>query len=308
MNKTLRFFLAALVLAILLPTMALAAYDRGGLIALTDNIKLADNRSLFFGDAARNDNPAVGDVQFRWDGTDLDVLAAANNSVIKWGNGTNSFDQWFYGSSASNYLLWDASANDLIAQDNVSLMFGSQNDLEMRWDGTDFDVLVATDDYAINFGNGTNSPDIKAYGDTASDYALWDASASKLSLSGAAYQQLDKFRRTVAAYTVNHTCAATESGYVFTNTGDTDGVTFTLPAVATSTGMTYKFLLTANATATITAPTDTLVAFNDAAATSLSFSTAGTIIGNAVEVVCDGSKWISEVSLAASTSIPTVTP
>lgn len=207
MNKTLRFLMAAMVLAILLPTLAFAAYERGGLLALTDNIKLADNRSLFFGDSTRADNPGVGDIAFKWDGSKLAIT------------GTGAVD-----------------------------------------------------------------------------------------LNGTAYLQLDAFRRTISAKTANHTCAAAESGYLFTNTGATESVTFTLPAVATSTGLTYKFLLTADATATITAPTDKLVAFADPAATSLSFSESGLIVGNAVEVVCDGSKWISQVTLAASTSVPTITP
>lgn len=67
--KNLRTILAALVVAILLPTLAFAAYDRGGLLALTDNVKLADNRKLFFGDYTRSDNPAVGDFELKWNGS-----------------------------------------------------------------------------------------------------------------------------------------------------------------------------------------------------------------------------------------------
>lgn len=53
------------------------------------------------------------DVTFAWDGTDADLLPAANNSVLNIGNGTLSFDTKTFGSSASNYVLWDASANTL---------------------------------------------------------------------------------------------------------------------------------------------------------------------------------------------------
>lgn len=53
------------------------------------------------------------DVTMAWDGTDLDILAAADDSVIKFGNGTKSFDIWFYGNVAADYVLWDASASQL---------------------------------------------------------------------------------------------------------------------------------------------------------------------------------------------------
>lgn len=73
--------------------------------AFAGNVKLLDSDVLSFG---------IGeDVQVRWDGTDLDILAAADDSVIKFGNGTKSFDVWLYGDTASDYLLWDASANEL---------------------------------------------------------------------------------------------------------------------------------------------------------------------------------------------------
>ena len=72
-------------------------------------IDLKDNQQLSFGDAK--------DIAMRWDGTDLDVLPLANNAVWKWGNGTLSFDMWWYGSAAANYILFDASGNDLIFMD-----------------------------------------------------------------------------------------------------------------------------------------------------------------------------------------------
>lgn len=81
MNKTIRAILAALVVAILIPTIAYASYNRGGILALTDNIKLADSRYLYFGDYSRNDNPAVGDVGMRWDGSKLAVTAPVAAAV-----------------------------------------------------------------------------------------------------------------------------------------------------------------------------------------------------------------------------------
>ena len=134
------------------------------------------------------------DVDIRWDGTDLDMLAAANNTIFKIGNGTNSFDVWLFGSSANHYISWDASANDLKFEDSCSVMFGTgggagpgtAGDVELRWDATDLDLLAAADDTVFKIGNGTNSFDVWLFGNTASDYLLWDASAGALTQVGAA--------------------------------------------------------------------------------------------------------------------------
>lgn len=88
---------------------------------------LKDSDTLEFGDAS--------DVVLAWDGTDLDVTAAADDSVIKFGTGTNSFDVWVYGNTANAYALWDAS------EDKLALMgparpqgFNSLSErYELRW-------------------------------------------------------------------------------------------------------------------------------------------------------------------------------
>lgn len=150
--------------------------------------------SLIFNDSALLVFGTGSDATLRWDGTDLDLLAAADDSVFKIGNGTNSFDLWLYGNSTSLYISWDASASDLKLEDSVSLMFGTgagagpgtAGDVEIRWDGTDLDVLGAADDLVITVGTGTNSFDLKWFGDTTSDFILYDASAKKLFINDTA--------------------------------------------------------------------------------------------------------------------------
>lgn len=82
-------------------------------ILSNDNSKLGDGAKLYFGDSADNDDTADGDVSISWDGSKLAVLPVADDTVIKFGNGTLSTDIWFYGNTASDYLLWDASASTL---------------------------------------------------------------------------------------------------------------------------------------------------------------------------------------------------
>lgn len=70
----------------------------------------ADAKSLYFGTS--------NDVGIQWDGTNLILTAAADDSLIEFGDsGTTqkSFDLKVYGNGASgaDYLYWDASANKL---------------------------------------------------------------------------------------------------------------------------------------------------------------------------------------------------
>lgn len=63
------------------------ATERISILALGEDCKLGDNVSLRLGDGTDPDANGEGDVQVRWDGTDLDVLVTADDTVVKVGNG-----------------------------------------------------------------------------------------------------------------------------------------------------------------------------------------------------------------------------
>ena len=165
----------------------MAVRERISILASKD-AKLKDNVSLWFGNGTSEDDGDLGDVEIRWDGTDLDILPAANNSILKIGADAKAFDLWLYGNSSNAYISWDASADDFKFEDSVSLMFGTgagagpgnAGDVEIRWDGTDLDVLAAADDSILKIGNGTNSFDVWLFGNSVTQYASWDASANRL--------------------------------------------------------------------------------------------------------------------------------
>lgn len=92
-----------------------------------------------------------------------------------------------------------------------------------------------------------------------------------------------------AAYTV---VAGQDNGTHFTTTGAVGAVPFTLPAPAK--GNRFRFTNTVAQTMSVTGPAGSLITFNNAAATSVTFSTAGQLIGATVEIVPDdtGTKWI----------------
>ncbi len=103
--------------------------------------------------------------------------------------------------------------------------------------------------------------------------------------------------RKISAKTAAYTVTLADNGTLFTNTGAGGGVTFTLPAVAGGAGYWFDFFLTADQTITITAPAGKLMAYNNAAATSIAFSTASEKIGGGVTIVGDGSFWYAIVHL-----------
>ena len=112
-----------------------------------------------------------------------------------------------------------------------------------------------------------------------------------------------------AAKTANYQVVPSDSGKVLTNGGASGAVTFTLPALADVwQGWNTKFFVVVDQTLTVTAPSGKLVAFNNAAATSLAFSTASEKIGGGVEIFYDAgvAKYLAFVFLGIETQTPVV--
>lgn len=102
----------------------------------------------------------------------------------------------------------------------------------------------------------------------------------------------------VTVKTADYTIVSTTdpSGTLFTNRGAAGTVNFTLPAPTPAlAGVFYDFaaVVAAQSVLVKTATADTLIAFNDLTADSLSIATAGEIIGGMMRAVCDGTSWIA---------------
>lgn len=150
---------------------------------------------------------------------------------------------------------------------------------------------------------GTDSP-IEFADDEGKIYQLVPAGDTvKLTKSGSVH---GGFLRPTAAKTAAYTCTVEDCGTLFTTRGATGAVTFTLPAVSGNAGLWYEFEAAADQNMTVSAPAGTLVAFNNAGATSIAFSTLAEKIGGAVKVTCDGTKWLAQVMLGAETQTPTI--
>lgn len=116
--------------------------------------------------------------------------------------------------------------------------------------------------------------------------------------------------KTSVAKTASYSLLKTDHDKWFTNTGAAGAVVFTLPAIAdVNDGWLTDFFVTADQNLTITAPAGKLVAFNNAAATSLAFSTVAERIGGGVTVRYDSglTKYVAQVHLGIETQTPVVT-
>ena len=108
------------------------------------------------------------------------------------------------------------------------------------------------------------------------------------------------------AKTADYTVKVAESGTLFTNTGATGAVIFTLPARQSL--LAYGFLVVADQNLTVvSAAGDDIVVFNDASADSVAFSTSSEKIGGQFFVWCNqaGTKWYV-INLSAGANTVTV--
>jgi hypothetical protein len=113
------------------------------------------------------------------------------------------------------------------------------------------------------------------------------------------------YKVNVEAHPIAYTVNLNQSGTVFTTYGGTAATTFTLPAVASANGCIYYFINAVDFAMTIaSAEGDNMVTKNDASADSIAFSTTSELIGAAVCVISDGTKWYT---LPMSEELVTIT-
>ena len=169
-----------------------------------DNIALIDNETLTFGTGS--------DVIIDWDGTNLVIEAAADDTVIEIGDSSaaqKSFDLKWYGNAnnGADYLYFDASANlvyttgiDLQFKDNDYLAIGTgagaAGDVNIHWDATNLIIDCAADDTLIEIGDSAATQlsfDLKWYANenNGASYLYFDASENLIYSTGVDLQFKD---------------------------------------------------------------------------------------------------------------------
>lgn len=100
--------------------------------------------------------------------------------------------------------------------------------------------------------------------------------------------------KNIVTKAADYTVVAADNGTLFHTTGAAGAVTFTLPAVATCKGLRFGFFNVADQNMTVaSAAAGGLITFNNAAASSVAYSTAGNKIGAYTEVIgLSATKWM----------------
>ena len=137
-------------------------------------------------------------------GTDLDVDGTTNldavdidgnvqaDGTITVGVDDTGYDVKFFGATASAYMLWDASADDLVLAGAAGIDLAGDIDVDgtTNLDAVDIDGNVQLDG-TLTVGVDDTGLDVKFFGATAGKYMLWDQSADDLILASGVGLVLD---------------------------------------------------------------------------------------------------------------------
>jgi len=182
----------------------------GGLAAIS-SVVVGENLTLF------GAVDAVGTTNL--DAVDIDGATQIDGAVTV-GVDDTGYDVKFFGATSGQFLLWDASADDLILSSDTFLNIegtrvstssttgsfrtaGGVGIAKKLFVGEDVDVNGTTNldvvdidgatqiDATLSVGVNDTGYDVKFFGATASAYLLWDQSADDLILAGAAAISID---------------------------------------------------------------------------------------------------------------------
>jgi len=169
--------------------IAATTIDINGAVALNGAITGATNITLSGElDAATLDISGNADIDgtTNLDAVDIDG-AVQVDATITVGADDQGYDVKFFGDTASAYMLWDTSADDLVLAGAAGIDLAGDIDVDgtANLDAVDIDGAVQIDN-TVTVGVDDTGYDVKFFGDTASAYMLWDTSADDLILGGAA--------------------------------------------------------------------------------------------------------------------------
>jgi hypothetical protein len=136
------------------------------------------------------------------------------NGAINVGVDDTGYDVKFFGDTAGAYMLWDESADDLILGGAAGLSVNSTALVTGVLTTTAATVSNGGGQFngAINVGVDDTGYDVKFFGDTASAYMLWDASADDLILGGAAGLSVNSTALVTGVLTANGGAVFNEGG------------------------------------------------------------------------------------------------
>jgi len=123
--------------------------------------------------------------------TNLDIVdidgAVQLDATLTVGADDQGYDIKFFGDTASAYMLWDTSADDLVLAGAAGIDLAGDIDVDgtANLDAVDIDGAVQIDN-TVTVGVNDTGYDVKFFGATSGAYMLWDESTDDLVLAGAA--------------------------------------------------------------------------------------------------------------------------
>jgi len=156
----------------------------------TDLMTLADGVLTVAGelDATTLDISGNADIDgtTNLDAVDIDG-AVQLDATLTVGADDQGYDIKFFGDTASAYMLWDTSADDLVLAGAAGIDLAGDIDVDgtANLDAVDIDGAVQIDN-TVTVGVDGTGYDVKFFGDTSGAYMLWDESTDDLVLAGAA--------------------------------------------------------------------------------------------------------------------------
>ena len=117
---------------------------------------------------------------------DIDGAVQVDNTITV-GADDQGYDVKFFGDTASAYMLWDTSADDLVLAGAAGIDLAGDIDVDgtANLDAVDIDGAVQIDN-TVTVGVNDTGYDVKFFGATSGAYMLWDESTDDLVLAGAA--------------------------------------------------------------------------------------------------------------------------
>jgi hypothetical protein len=190
--------------------IAATTIDINGAVALNGAITGATDITLSGElDAATLDISGNADIDgtTNLDAVDIDGAVQIDATFTSGVDG-QGYDTKFFGDTASAYMLWDTSADDLVLAGAAGIDLAGDIDVDgtANLDAVDIDGATQID---ATFTSGVDGQgyDTKFFGDTASAYMLWDTSADDLILSGGAGLIVPDGQFTLGSTAVSSTAA-----------------------------------------------------------------------------------------------------
>ena len=190
--------------------IAATTIDINGAVALNGAITGATNITLSGElDAATLDISGNADIDgtTNLDAVDIDG-AVQLDATFTVGVDDTGYDVKFFGATASAYMLWDASVDDLVLAGAAGIDLAGDIDVDgtANLDAVDIDGAVQIDG-TVTVGVDDTGKDVKFFGATSGAYLLWDESADKLLTAGNTFVDIVKDKLMIGSTAVTTTAA-----------------------------------------------------------------------------------------------------